>query len=415
MERCWGLWVSWVICVGFTTSAFADDRALSVDCYLTAADPGCPEVRRALVDSLPGLSLVDGPAPVAIRLRELPTPNGRRFVADFSGTPVDASDHVAFQLVSVVPTTAGSDRITALVIGLLQRGLVPFLAMESPGAVTDGALTLVVSGGGEARTERPTRPWYLRPQISASGFAGGVRVVEFGAGLEANYSTDAWRFRLNGTFDYRYLDLRIGDTRLRGGYFAADGSSVLARRLRGGWSAALRLGAQRRPQDNLDARVRGGLGLEWVLAPRQQANETNVGFRLLYDVVHDRFSTENQDSDLTHLYQRPGATLFGRVHGKRIDFELTASGDLLLDRPDLWSVSGEAEVAIRLGDGVQLALSVGAILRGGAINAPLDSSMLDPVASTNGSSFGRLTLYGDVSLSWAIGNSLLAVQDQRWR
>jgi len=88
----------------------------------------------------------------------------------------------------------------------------------------------------------------------------------------------------------------------------------------------------------------------------------------------------------------------------------------VLDSPELWHVGGELSAAVRIADGLQLAVGGQLLYRGGAIHMPADPSEIDPIATAAiGSDFGEITVQTEVSLTWAIGNSLLPSQDQRWR
>ena len=395
----------------------AADCRVELDCYLADADLECQDVRRAFGDSVPGVGL-DGDDPqLRVRLRDVEVALGRRYFATFEGRPAGGADEARFELVSEVPTSAGHDRALALVVALLQRGSVPFLEVSAPGTAEDGVLHLEVSAGdvAGAAADAPS-PWYVRPSVTGGYVRAGVELANVGGGLEINYSDPEWRWRVEGELQYRYLDVPLGNESLEGDFLAYRARSTFARSFEAGFSVALYGGVESAPNNNRAFRGEAGAGVEWVLSPFLRANETNVGARVRIAGRYDEYVTPNIENATERVFAEPSATLFGRVHTQPVDLELQATAACVLDRPELWSVGGNLSAAFRIADGLQLTIGGGVLYRSGALHAPADPSAIDPVATAvSGSDFGELTVQTEALLSWAIGNSLLRSQDQRWR
>ncbi|MFK7987378.1 MAG: hypothetical protein AB8I08_15260 [Sandaracinaceae bacterium] len=403
-----------VLCTLATTEARAD-YVVRVDCYLAHSDLRCPDVVAALEGALPGSRLVSsGDSALSIELRDLEGAQGRRYYVALRGQPVDGEEELAFRISREVPHAAGHDRTLALMVALVQRGIVPFLRVDEPGEVTDGRLTLASQPG---ETNPPSEPgrWYARPSLSGGYFGGNLTAVSGSAGLDINYSDPEWRWRLNSEARYRYLDIAVSGATLQGDFIQFEGDTVLARSLGSGFSIGAQGQGLREPQNNLDLRARAGLGLEWVLAPFLATNESNVGVRLAGFAVYDRYATTTVNGQRERGYFESRARLFGRLHTDPIDLELSGGVSFLPELPSLWSTWGELEVTARVTQGFAVGLSGSVLYRAGAIHAPADPGLLNTIAATTGSSLGELTMTTELRLSWTLGNSLLRSQDQRWR
>ena len=407
--------VTLALCATTTSSARAD-YSVRFDCYLAHSDLTCPDLRSAVEGAIPGARLVTGgdEAALSIELRDVEAGQGRRYYARLAGRPFGSHDELSFRISREVPHAAGHDRSLALVVSLVQRGVLPFLRVDEPGEVERGRLTLAGRPGGVEDDSEPSR-WYSRPSLSGGYFGGNLTSVSASFGLGINYSDAEWRWRVDAEGSYRYLDIDLPGARLRGDFVQLRAETVFARTLVDGLSLAVPLEAVREPQNNLDLRAEAGLGLEWVLAPFLAANETNLGGRLVGSAVHDRYSTPNLQADLERSYFESWAEVFGRLHTDPMDFELTGGLSFLPELPELWSTWGELEVTWRVAEGFAVGLAGSLLYRAGAIQAPLDPDALNPIAATTGSSLGELTMTTQLSLSWTLGNSLLRSQDQRWR
>lgn len=388
------------------------------DCYLVPGEPTCQDLRRAFGESVPGLALDADDPELTVTLRDSEVALGRRYLARFAGRPRGSDEAARFELTAFVPESAGHDRAIALVIALLQRGAVPFLEVRAPGTAEDGALHIEAraTDAAEGTDDDDPSPWYLRPRLSGGYVNAGLEVVNVGAGLELSYSDPEWRWRVDGSATYRYLDVDLGDSTLVGDFLSWSARSTFARSFGAGFSAAIFGGARSEPNNNLSLRGDAGVGVEWVLAPFLAANETNIGARVAMIGYADRYVTANQEARASRVFAEPAVTVFGRVHTRPFDLEVAATAGTLLDRPELWHVGGELTATVRIADGLQLSVGGELLYRGGAIHMPADPSQIDPVATTAaGSDFGEITVQTEVALTWAIGNSLLPSQDQRWR
>lgn len=423
----WGRSVLVVTCVlslwTVGTPARADLR-VEWDCFLPEAGVECREVANAFFPSVPGVERAADAPDLSLRLRSVEVASHRRYFADFRGRPLGArgpgEEEVAFTLIEEAPTAAGADRTLMLLVALLQRGIVPYLHVATPGAADDGVLRLeaaAADGGAAAPSPDEARSgWYLRPSLSGEIVRAGVRVISLQSGLELNWSEPSWRWLASASASYRHLDLELPDGRLQGGFWQARGRSVLARSLGGGFDAAVIGGARREPQNNLDVRAEAGLGLEWVHREFLRADEGNLGARYQLLGTWDRYETETVLGQTARLYPRQALSLFARWHLEAVDLEADVTAGAVADQPELWDLGSDLTITLRLAQGLDLELSGSIIYRGGAVHEPADATALDPVASVvSGSDFGRLTYVSAISLGYSFGNALLRSQDQRWR
>jgi hypothetical protein len=405
----------------FPTEARAE-TAVRFDCFLSEGiEIQCREIAQAYRSSIPGLTLVEDATLFEVRLRSTEVAGGFRFFADFSGHSLsepEAGEPLQFTITEDVPRSAGNDRTLLVLVALLQRGTLPFLRIDAPGEPDGDLLRVTATATQSASHDAGSQAtgWYARPMIAGEFVSAGIMIATAQGGLELNYSDPEWRFRLISKASYRYLNLSLGDSHLEGSFVELEGETVLARSLGSGFSLALIGAASSKPQNNLDSRAGVALGVEWVLASFLRANETNIGTRLTLWGYHDDYVTPNIEARDERFYADPSFSLFGRVHTDIIDIEANASFGFVLDEPRFWTVGGELETSLRVFDGLSLALELELLYRGAALHAPMNSSALNPVATTlAGSDFGQLTVSAELTISWVFGNSLIRSQDQRWR
>ena len=405
-----------IFMLSHTPTASADVGA-DFDCYLTHSDLECSDIRSALREALPGVTfVVKDRSRLVIALRDVEAGQGRRFFVELSGVPLGSVESVRYRLSQQIAHSAGHDRSLALVVALCQRALVPFLKVDRPGVIKDGQLSLQVGARGDKPRAREPSRWFFEPSIRGGLFIGNLTNVDIGAATVLNYSDPSWRAIMAGSANYRYLDLDLGDTSLKGDFLRAQGELLVARSLSAGLSVAAKVDAKSEPQNNLDLRSRLLVGAEWLHAPFLHANETNFGARLWLAGIYDAYVAPTQTENATaRLYLEPLLEVLARFHTNAVDFELSGGGAFPLHAPAFWRLWAGTSVAVRIAEGLQLKLSASMVLRGMAINAPSDSSRLNAVAATSGSNLNQVTFNSEVGLSWTLGNSLLRAQDQRWR
>lgn len=407
--------------IGFPADAHAE-IAVRFDCFLSEGiEIQCREIEQAYRSSIPGLVIVPDTALFEVRLRSTEIANGFRYFADFSGRPLsepEAGEPIQLTVTGDVPRSAGNDRTLLVLVALLQRGTMPFLRIDAPGEPDGDLLRVTATTAQSASPEAGSRTtgWYARPMIAGEFVSAGLMIATVQGGLELNYSDPEWRFRSRGKAGYRYLNLSLGGSHLEGSFVELEGEILFARSLGSGFSLALIGAALSKPQNNLDSRAGVALGLEWVLASFLRANETNIGTRLTLWGYYDDYVSPNNEARGERFYGDPRFSLFGRAHTDIIDVEANASIGFVLDEPRFWTVGGELKTSLRVFDGLALGLELTILYRGAALHAPMDSSALNPVATTlAGSDFGELTVSAELTVSWTFGNSLIRSQDQRWR
>lgn len=396
--------------------------AVRFDCFLgDGIEIECREIAQAFRPSIPGMTLVEAESVLDVRLRATEIANGFRYFADFSGRPLSESeghDPIRFTVTEDVPRSAGNDRTLLVLVALLQRGMMPFLRIDTPGQPDGDVLQITATATDSESSEAGTHTtgWYLKPMIAGEFVSAGIMIAAARGGLELNYSDHEWRFRLRGKATYRYLSLSIGDSHIDGDFFQLEGETILARALGSGFSLAIIGAGFREPQNNIESRAAAALGVEWVLAPFLRANEANIGVRLTIWGYYDDYVSPSIEMREERFHADPELMLFGRLHSDMIDLEANASARFVLDEPRFWTLGGELKATVRILDGFSIGLEVELLYRAAALHAPLDPSALNPVATTlAGSDFGELTASAELTISWTFGNSLIRSQDQRWR
>ena len=398
-------------CVLFSSYASAQIK-VKWDCYLPDGSIDCATLANAYFQATPHIENTDEQEDIKIEIRSAELSNRRRYEVQVF-TP---ESHL--ELAQEISNHRSVDQTLASVIALLHRGTIPFLSIQGPGRMEGGMFQLQFDEAETLTTQdEELSAWYLRPSIEGQLLRAGLTMVGVYGELEANHSTDAFRFRLNIGGGYRYANLSLpNDESLRGGFLYGGGSIAVVRSLPKGMSIAALGNAKRQPQNNLTFRVEGGLGVEWLSHPFLRADSSNLGVRYRFYVVQDQYVTATQMDMNRQTYFRHFASLFGQLHSDSTDIALDLGVGCPLLHPELWRVYGNASVTLRITDGIEMGLSGELTVRGGAIHQPADSSRLSPVATLlAGSDFGRLNYNLKLSLSYTFGNGLLRSQDRRWR
>ena len=416
------LWVLGVLAIaGGVPGAARADVPVWIDCYLPEVVPECREVRQAFGAAVPGVTVTETTPQIAVDLRVQEEAVGRLFFADFSGRPngTGIRDRISFTLTERIPHAAGSERTLLLLVVLLQKGIVPFLRVDAPGQVTGGRFRLDVYADGDDTPAVPSSApgWYVRPAFTGDITQAGLQRISLTGELEANYSLPLWRFRLVSELIWERWDFQIPDGRLAGSFFRGESKFHVVRSIGKGFSFAINGAVSRHPQNNLDVRYEAGYGVEWALAPFVRAGEANVGARVSALATHDRYVTPNLEDRAERTALRPGFTPFVRIHFERVDIESSFWGSFVVERPEFWAWGGDANIAIRITDGLQFTLTGWFIHQSSRVlREPLNRDRLDDVTrAALGDDFGRFVMGVNTTLSFAIGNALLRSQDQRWR
>jgi len=392
------------------------------DCWFeaeTAVD--CQAVASSYFASIPYLRRgddVSGAAPsLAVRLRGTIVPDGTNVRVDFIGPPHGPR----FALEELLRRDVDRDTALVRLVGLLQRGTVPFLSLAEPGRTEGGALRLAASD--PARADRPvprpasTSGWTVRPSLWAEVVQSGIGLTSGGADVSVACSGAPLRLLATAGAAYRHLRLDMpGQNVVEGDMTSGHAGALVARTIHGGWSVAAVGGVGRAPEDNLDLSAEGAVGLEWVLSPMLPASGNGFGLRYRVGVVQHDYVTPNVLSADRMFFTDHRATATVRWHEELVDVTTSATASAPIARPDLWEVRGGVTATLRLTSAVQLEAEAEAALRGGTVREPRDEDGLDPVAAlVGGSDFGRVSYVADLKLSYSFGDPLLEARDQRWR
>ncbi len=427
-----GRYVPMVTCIfvlwlGMGARAHAELR-MHWDCYLPNAQVACSEVASAYFPSVAGIDRAasERRANVSVALRSVQVASAERFLVDFRGRPVGADardDEVRFTLADEVPTAEGHDRTLMRLVGLLQRGTVPYLSVTTPGSSENGVLRLEAAGTSHeegstdgSRGRDVHAGWYLRPSLSGEIVSAGMHMVSLSSKLELSYTDRCWRWLTTASGGYRHLDIDLGNEHLSGGFFQGNATSTLAHSLGAGLDLAVIGSARREPQNNLRSRVEGGAGVEWLRHPFLRADGTNFGARYVLSTTWDRYATETVLGQTERVYPRHALLLFAGFHLDAVDFKASVNAGAVADQPELWNVGADLKTTLRVTAGLEIELYGSVLYRGGAVHEPADPGRLDPIATIiSGSDFYALTYDTGISLAYTFGNGLLYSQDQRWR
>lgn len=405
------------------TSTARADVPVRWDCWLQQAGVDCAALESSYFDSIPWLRRRaghDAARTLGVRVRSTEVPAGTSVRVDFAGP----GEGPRFSLQELLRRDVDRDTALVRLVGLLQRGTVPFLALTEVGQTSDGAFHLDAidpAGGAAPRHTRANataaRGWTLSPSVWAEIVQSGITLTAGGVDLSAAYSGAPWRLLASGGAAYRHLSLAIpGGNRIEGDVASGQARAIVARSIHGGLSVAAIGSVGHAPQDNLTLRAEGDVGVEWVLAPFLPASGNDFGVRYRVGLVDQRYVTGNVLGARAMLFTQHAATAFVRWHQDRVDVTTTGTAAAPIARHDLWEVRGGLTAAVRLTDAVQLEAEAEAALRGGSTNEPRDPDALDPAAALlGGSDFGRVSYVADLKLSYSFGNPLLEARDQRWR
>ena len=106
-----------------------------VDCYLPGLELECREFRQAFAASIPGIALEEEEPRIHVSLRSQEEAVARVFYAEFTGVPTGSglTEEINFTLTHRIAHAAGQERTLLVLIALSQRGMAPFLLVDSPG------------------------------------------------------------------------------------------------------------------------------------------------------------------------------------------------------------------------------------------------------------------------------------------
>jgi hypothetical protein len=403
----------WIRAVLFVVSSHAEaqgtELGVVVDCYLEEGPVRCSDAVSSYFASTPSIDARNGPDALVLVVRS---------ISHASTTTYTVTARRGGRDVEVSTSTPSNEDTVALsrVVALMQRVSIPFLGFDEPGRIEGETFVLRLGAGEEPEEDDATR-WYLRPKISAELSSAGFTVATARATLEVNYSDDDHRLRVDGRGEYRYLDLELPDVgRIEGGFWSGRGKLVGARSLGEGFVLGAIADVRRATNQNLDVRLRGGGGVEWLSDEHLETNDEIVGARLSAFATYDRYSTENASNELERLYPTGEASAFARWHAEAIDLSAEASISAPLDAPENFRVGGFVEITLRPTDGLELGLYADFRYQGGALATPRDMNALDPIATlVSGTDFGDFALEAQLSVAYSFGNALLHAQDQRLR
>jgi hypothetical protein len=397
----------------------AEPLRVAWDCYLPGDRVQCTALQQAHFSALPFVVQVPAEsADLVVTVRSQRVPTGRAYSLSFAG----AGERPSFVLEDRVLDTVADDGLLLRLVGTLQRGMAPYLELVAPGrAAEDGTLSLRLrdpaAAPASASKGDTSTGWYLAPSVSAAASRDSIDHLRVGGSLVANWSSPAWRLRASGGMSYRRWSLEQEDGADPLVYEALSGgtSLVAAHVLWQGLTIGTSTIVGHDPPDNQIYVVRPRFGLEWVLHPFLETDESNVGVRYLFGGENVLFFRENIRGNTRESFLLHEGAGFLRWHFARADAQVTVGAKSILDDVDFSSVFGNASFTWRVTDELWLTASGDLSVRNQLINAPATppENPLEQIFS--GKSFGTFQYSTSIGLSYAFGNSLLDSQDQRWR
>lgn len=389
------------------------------DCYLPDDRVQCTALQQAHFSALP--FVLQAPAESAdlvVSLRSQRVPTGRAYTLSFTGV----GDRPSFVLEDRVLDTVADQGLLLRLVATLQRGMAPYLELASPGQIgEDGTLALKLrdpaAAPAAASKGDSSTGWYIAPGVSAAASRDSIDHVNVGGNLLVNWSAPDWRVRVSAGGSYRRwsLEQEGGADPLLYETISGGGSLVAVHTLWEGLSLGTSTIIGHDPPDNQIYVVRPRFGVEWVLRPHLDADESNVGVRYLFGGENVLLFRKNLRGNLQESFLLHEAAGFLRWHFSRADAQVTLGAKSILDDWDYSSVFGDASFTWRVTDDLWLTAAGGLSVRNKLINAPATppENPLEQIFS--GKSFGTFTYSTSIGLSYAFGNSLLDSQDQRWR
>jgi hypothetical protein len=398
------------LCVlGVSTPAAAQELEVAIDCYLDSNALECGELISSYFAAVPYATAGSGPGALALELRAIAHASTTRYVVR------GRRDRRSVELEADVRRSAEEAIALAKVVALLQQATIVFFTLDAPAALDGDALVLRLGEAGE--TEDEPEHWYLRPSVSGEMISTGFTVASGRVETEINYSHDLHRLRAEGRLEYYYFDLTLPDVgRLEGGFLNGRAEAVAARSLGHGFVVGVASDVERAPQNNLDVRVRGGGGVEWLSDERLEVDDEIFGVRVGAYATYDVYAAQNLENRRERFYPDGEAAIFARWHGEVVDIAGEASATAPLDRPESFRLRARLDLTLRPTDGLELSLSGRVRFQGDVVNVPQDPNALDPIATlVYGTDFDELAVEGTLSVSYSFGNALLHAQDQRFR
>ena len=388
-------------------------RQVAWDCYLPSGPVNCVALRDAYYQETPGVVRSSEDRALGIEVRAIELPAAHRVSIRFR-----ALDGEEAHFVERVRFTMDAQLAQLRLLAKLQHGTLPFLSLEGLVRSNEGELAVGTADALKSEDEdsKPTGSWYVRPEIGGDVLRRGMTTISAFAGLTVGYSTPAMRLLLDANGRYEYIDVELpGAGNISGGIFLASGVARLVNAIGSGFDLALLGEVRHEPNNNLGQRWRGGAGIEWLLQPLLDDGAGNVGVRYSLQVAHDRYLAENEQGAGDLTYFRHELEALSQLHTDLADLGLTISVGSPLHRHSFLDVRGQAMVSFQLGARAQLVCFFDVTYRGGALNAPSEDAVIDPViALTVGSDTNRLSFGGNLSLAFNFGNALLHSRDQRW-
>lgn len=393
------------------------------DCYLPSGQVGCSTLETAVFSNAAYLRAIDDvTVDASVKVRAASVAGGIAYT--FAVTEPKGGG--TFTFVDRVPSGFSNDAVLVRLVGDVQKVTTHLFALEEPGTFKDGALTLKLldpdTGPRKARSDDEATRWYVAPALKFNGERQGLFSLSGSAKVDVNWSHPDWRVKGDAWTSYRLViadpdptDPNEDADNLRYENFDV-GTDAYVIRSWGGFSLAANGYAMRDPRSNYALRSGTNIGAEWVLVPFLKTDEGNVGVQYIFGPERQDYVHESVLELTTLTYLRHRARVFGAWHFQRVDLEGSTSfqGHVLDVR--FSSVSAYAGLTWRVLDDLSLEMNGEVSYRNALLNEPKDSKQIHPLeVFYGGGSYGDVTYWSWVGVTYTFGNSLLARQDQRWK
>lgn len=423
--------------------------AVRWDCYLAELSVECGELESAFFQAVPILERAEQTAALLVTVRGFAITGGDEFT--LSVTSPDGRDYLV--LTDRVPSTFsleaggrgggadtgggggrgtgggdgnarahGANVVIVRLVADLQRAVTPFLSLERAVSVEEGRMTLVLRspslGPAQARADDSSAPWYLSPSLVMNLAQTALLQVSAAGNLESNWSTPEHRLLSQAAASYSFISSPAPNEATASQSYGSANASLSAtgvKVLSGGLSVGNTAIIAVAPERNQQLRLASFTGLEWVLLPFLATNAGNVGARYVIGGEHQQYVHLTERKRFEESFLRHQALLFAAWHFERLDVSAALSASSLVDDLTFSDISAAGSVSWRVWNDLSVTLTGSASFRNALINKPDNLNELDPLERfVGGGNFGALTYTTRLSILYAIGNSLLLRQDQRW-
>ncbi len=392
------------------------------DCYLEVSKVDCQLLHTSYFSSMSMIVPVSNEegADVSIKIRSIPittkAQDGDRYSVDFYGH----GDLPKFVILDTIPNNYSNEGTLVRLIGNLQKGTAPFLAIVEPSRTDKDGIIAIKFTDPTLDPAAPAGPdlsgWYVSPSLWAQYSKTQMQLITLGGNVTVNYSDDSWRFQLQGHANYQQTTVPVNGDELVAEVFDYFGKTIVSYSFYKNWSVAVILDAAHFPGKNLDARVNSSVGLEWNLVPFLKTNDKSVAIRYIIGSEYQNYVSQNINRNDEEFFVKHSLLAYFTWHFETVD--LTTSMGVLspIDKYEFFELTSDLSLNWRIIDNLSIVPSLSVDYVPTRLNEPFEQDLSNPLSTFyGGGNFSDISYSGNLSVVFTFGNSLLKNQDQRWK